>query len=100
MNIPYYAKRIAQFISVERWIFEWDSVRSGTELPLYQNFVSSLLLEESSIRPYQRAYLILRLAKKISQILLDCRVHSETMQFELIVQVFISEIEICLDSKP
>ncbi len=75
-------------------------MRSGTELTLYQAIVSPLLLEESSIRPYQRAYLILRLAKKISQILLDCRVYSETMHSDLIELVFTSEIEICLNSKP
>ena len=98
MNTPSYAKRIAQYISVERWLFDWNEVRSGSEQATYRLFVSKLFLDESSIRPHQRVRLLLGLEKKIVEVLIDCRTHPEVMQSEMIELIFIAEIDFCLDT--
>ncbi|MGR5319921.1 hypothetical protein [Vibrio sp. DNB22_19_1] len=96
MNTPSYAKCIAQYISVERWLFDWNEVKSGSEQATYRHFVSNLFLDEESIRPHQRVRLLLGLEKKIVEVLLECRTKSEDMQSDVIELIFIAEIDICL----
>lgn len=98
MNIPSYAKCITKYISVERWLFNWNEVQNRGDLSIYRHFVSNLFSDESSITPHQRVRLILGLAKKISEVLIDCRTHCEAMQSDVIEIVFIGHIEICLDT--
>lgn len=98
MNIPHYAKLIAQYISVERWLFDWNEVQSGVDLPIYRHFVSNLFFDESSITSHQRVRLMLGLEKKIAEVLIDCRIHSEVMQSDVIELVLMCHIEICLDA--
>ncbi|MGR5351107.1 hypothetical protein [Vibrio sp. DNB22_19_2] len=97
MNTPSYAKCIAQYISVERWLFDWNEVKSGSEQATYRHFVSNLFLDETSIGPVQRVRLLLGLEKKIVEVLIDCRLRSEDMQSDVIELIFIAEIDICID---
>ncbi|KHD25426.1 hypothetical protein NM09_06780 [Vibrio caribbeanicus] len=98
MNIPHYAKQIAHYISVERWVFDWNEVKSGEDLSIYRHFVSNLFSDENSISSHQRVRLMLGLEKKIAEVLIDCRTHSEAMPSDVIELVFIGHIEICLDT--
>lgn len=37
MNTPSYAKCIAQYISVERWLFDWNEVKSAVSTDYNQS---------------------------------------------------------------